>query len=78
MIINTSLTKSDWKNESGVPMRGFPMCVKPPKRPFACKNGHTNSKMDHSGEFSDEVLGAGREAALGRAAAKKPAAKARH
>jgi TetR/AcrR family transcriptional repressor of nem operon len=33
------------------------------------------SRIAGSGEFSDEVLGAGREAALGRATAKKPAAK---
>src|SRR6201985_144228 len=36
------------------------------------------ARIAGSGKFSDEVLGAGREAALGRAAAKKPAAKARH
>jgi TetR/AcrR family transcriptional repressor of nem operon len=36
------------------------------------------ARIAGSGEFSDEVLGAGREAALGRSAAKKPAAKARH
>ena len=36
------------------------------------------ARIAGSGEFSDEVLGAGREAALGRATAKKPAAKARH
>ena len=33
------------------------------------------SRIAGNGEFSDEILAAGREAALGRAAAKKPAAK---
>jgi TetR/AcrR family transcriptional regulator, transcriptional repressor for nem operon len=33
------------------------------------------SRIAGSGEFSDEILGAGREAVLGRAAAAKPAAK---
>jgi TetR/AcrR family transcriptional repressor of nem operon len=33
------------------------------------------SRIAGSGEFSDEILSSGREAALGRAAASKPAAK---
>jgi TetR/AcrR family transcriptional regulator, transcriptional repressor for nem operon len=33
------------------------------------------SRIAGSGEFSDEILGAGREAVLGRGAAAKPAAK---
>ena len=35
------------------------------------------SRIAGNGEFSDEILAAGREAVVGRAAAKKPAAKAR-
>ena len=33
------------------------------------------ARIAGSGEFSDEILGAGREAVLGRAAAAKPVAK---
>ena len=33
------------------------------------------ARIAGSGEFSDEILGAGRDAALGRAAPAKPAAK---
>jgi TetR/AcrR family transcriptional repressor of nem operon len=36
------------------------------------------SRIAGSGEFSDEVLEAGRETVLGKPSAKKPAAKARH